>query len=259
MKSFLIFGFLACVLLTNACSTPSSMAATPTLQPTRLAEQIHSSPSPTQESYIFSFIFSKDVHIAAINFFDLDQIKKFDADLNDLNKKAINALCNKVIGSGYDWKTDLVSGLKYNILDGHRGIDFYVPNETIIKAPHQGLMRTDSHILWIQNNNLQSVIDHIDPDLSLNNTLVIEGQPVARVSSDATKGAFDGQNGLKYYEFHYGLMIKDLGMSQGWRSVDPLFGRCSTSLSNPWGHSIFREDDMPVDFKNLINSLSSIK
>lgn len=259
MKHVLIFGFLAIFLLITACSTPPATAATQTSEPTRIDEQIRSSPSSTQISFIFSFLFGKDVHIAAINFFDLDQTKEFDADLNDLNKKAINALCNKGSGSGYDWKTDSVSGLKYNTLDGHRGIDFYVPDGTVIKAPHQGMMRTDSHVLWIQNNNFQSVIDHIDPDLSLNNTLVIEGQPVARVSADATKGDFDGQNGLKYYEFHYGLMIKDVGMSQDWRSVDPLFGPCSISLSNPWGHSIWREEDMPVDFNNLINSLSRFK
>ncbi len=252
---------LLAFLISSLCACSAQTAPTLTQSPeaTHAPEPTIINPiqtvTTTSVPFIFIFPFDKQIHIAAINFFDIDQKKGYDADLNDTNGTIQNAICDKRGGTAYNWISDKISGLKFNTLDGHRGIDFYVPDNTIIMAPYEGEIRIENNTMWIRNGDLQTVIDHVSPMTSLNGGWIEKGQPIAMVTPTSTKGVFKEKDGINYYEFHFGLMIKDKGMSNGWRSIDPLYEECSNDKSNPWKHTIWLDSDLPNDFKALISSL----
>ena len=51
--------------------------------------------------------------------------------------------------------------------------------------------------------------------------------------------------GKTYHELHYGIMIQDNSMTNGWKSIDPSFGNCGNSTVNPLNWSVW-EGEPPI-------------
>lgn len=209
--------------------------------------------------FLFGPIFDPTTKVWGINFFDIDQDLGYDADIDDSNGKTLNAFCDHTGGNGNDWGTNS-DGMPFNTIDGHRGIDFYVPDGTLLQSPIDGTIRldNDNFILWIlsTDGNYQITFAHIKANSYFDGDVIHSGDVIGSVDSSVLSGRFSDKVGNIYQEFHFGVMKKNSSMSNGWQSIDPFWGPCSND-GNPLGYSLFQESALPKNLNQFIDWLKS--
>lgn len=259
MFSLMTKGLITTVNITKIATPINDKTSTPVIFPHNTDQNNSPTPSETKHPFHLSKIMDFETKIGAVHFFDVDQSSGFDADKDDNNKSIKNAFCIYG-GSAYQWKQmPPPLSIRYNTMDGHRGIDFYVPEGTILYSPFDGSLEiTSKNTVFIRTNSeIQFVFDHIEPDKNAGGNIKY-GDVIGQVKSNFTNGHMTVNNKL-FHEFHFGIMKRNMKSSHGWQSIDPLYGPCSTVETNPFGLTLFDQDGLPREFWELTEFLLTNK
>ena len=200
--------------------------------------------TPDPDYFMLDYwIMPAGTRIYAVNLFDLDQAQNLYVETNMGNGRTLSFDCR----TSTRWAPigDLMIGQN----DDHYGLDLFVKKGTPIYAPVSGSVRVDPgtrvRLYPGELNEVHYTLAHMTPLPDLVDGLrVSAGQLLGRAGLEGEHQASPPVNiggEPDIYEVHFD--IRHIGEDGRLYFYDPLWGKCSNTIANPWGHTVIPQWD----------------
>lgn len=189
------------------------------------------------------WIMPAETKIYAVNLFDLDQAQNLYVETNMGNGRTLSFDCR----TSTQWAP--VGDLMIGQNDDHYGLDLFVKKGTPLYAPVSGTVRVDPgtrvRLYPGELDEVHYTLAHMTPlpDL-VDGMQVSAGQLLGRAGLEGEHQAsppvyIGGEPDI--FEVHFD--VRHVGRDGRLYFYDPLWGECSNTIANPWGHTVIPQWD----------------